>query len=142
MVPASGGEIARLPLYLKGNFDLYTGDIEGIHVIWARVLNASETTPDRLIKQGAQMKGLFHMPIIFVFEHLDAYQRKRFIELEMTGSLIRNVVPVAGQLFHPFLGKHADRWIIIQGFGNRGYRHIQFCSYILYGNAPFHCGWL
>jgi hypothetical protein len=80
MVPASGGEIARLPLYLKGNFDLYTGDIEGIHVIWARVLNASETTPDRLIKQGTQMKGLFHMPIIFVFEHLDAYQRKRFIE--------------------------------------------------------------
>lgn len=77
--PVSKSEISRLPLYLKGNFDLSTGNIEGRSVLWAEVREEAEVTPDRLETQGRSLKALFHMPVVFVFDYLDAWQRKRLI---------------------------------------------------------------
>lgn len=78
--PASENEIGRLPLYLKGSFRFFTGNIEGRPVLWAEVVEEAEVTPDRLEKQGRSLKNLFFMPVVFVFGHLDAWQRKRFVE--------------------------------------------------------------
>lgn len=73
-------KIRSIPLYLKGNFDLFASNLAGQKVIWAEVKNGSEITPDQLQKQGQQLKGYLQAPVIFVFENLPTWQRKRLIE--------------------------------------------------------------
>jgi hypothetical protein len=73
-------EAGHLPLYLKGNFILQAGHIGGKSVLWAEVRKETEVTPAGLERQGANLRSLFQRPVIFIFDQLDAWQRKRFIE--------------------------------------------------------------
>ena len=70
----------HLPLYLKGNFIFFKGEIAGRMLVWARIRDEESATPDRLQKQKSQLEKSFHLPVVFVFEHLDSWQRKRLIE--------------------------------------------------------------
>lgn len=80
--PQSENETAKkLPLYLKGNYDFYSGHLAGQKVIWAEVKNQESATPDQLKKQSEVLQEfLGHVPVVFVFETLDTWQRKRLIE--------------------------------------------------------------
>lgn len=78
--PATKNELSHLPLYLIGNFKLFIGNIEGRPVLWAEVRKEAEITPDMLEKQGKSLKNLLYMPVVFVFDNLDPWQRKRLIE--------------------------------------------------------------
>jgi hypothetical protein len=71
---------SALPLFLQGNFELYDGYISAVPVIWAKPLKDTDLSPSQLKKQAASLKSALGSPIIFVFDHLDAWQRKRLIE--------------------------------------------------------------
>jgi hypothetical protein len=73
-------EIRNIPLYLKGNFDLFASDLVGQRVVWAEVKEGANITPDQLKKQELQLRQYLHAPIIFVFDSLPTWQRKRLIE--------------------------------------------------------------
>jgi len=78
--PLSQKKKALLPLYLKGNFELYEGSILKTPVIWARSLEDNTSNPTQLKKQEAGLKNSLKNPVIFVFDSLEAWQRKRLIE--------------------------------------------------------------
>jgi hypothetical protein len=73
-------DIDRLPLYLKGNIELFKGQIGGKDLLWAKVREGVKDTPDWLQNQGEQLKKIFHIPVVFVFDRLESWQRKRLIE--------------------------------------------------------------
>jgi DNA-binding MarR family transcriptional regulator len=71
----------RLPLYLRGNYDLYSGSLTGQKVIWAEVRNPDSATPEKLKKQSQALQEIFgQIPVVYVFENLEPWQRKRLIE--------------------------------------------------------------
>lgn len=71
----------RLPLYLRGSYDLYSGKLDGQKVIWAEVRSTNSATPDQLKKQSQVLQEILGpIPIVFVFENLEPWQRKRLIE--------------------------------------------------------------
>jgi len=71
----------RLPLYLRGQYDLYSGSLNGVKVIWAWLRDADSATPGQLKKQSLAIQNIVgYFPVVFVFDKLDAWQRKRLIE--------------------------------------------------------------
>lgn len=71
----------RLPLYLRASYNLYSGYLAGQKVIWAEVKNSDLATPDQLKKQSQALQEVFgYAPIVYVFENLEPWQRKRLIE--------------------------------------------------------------
>lgn len=78
--PLSKNELARLPLYLRGNYVLYNGSIVDQNIIWAKVKSEGKYTPDQIKKQGQQLKQFLGLPVVFVFDEIESWERKRFIE--------------------------------------------------------------
>lgn len=71
----------RLPLYLRSNYNLYSSTLTGQKVIWAEVKNLDIATPDQLKKQSQVLQEIFgSMPVVYVFESLEPWQRNRMIE--------------------------------------------------------------
>ncbi len=78
--PLSKNELAQLPLYLRGNYVLYNGSIVDQNIIWAKVKSDGNYTPDQIKKQGQQLKQFLGLPIVFVFDEIESWERKRLIE--------------------------------------------------------------
>ncbi len=80
--PQSESEKAKmLPLYLRGSYDLYSGQLTGQKVIWAEVKNPDSATPEQLKKQSQALQEILgNIPVVFVFQNLEPWQRKRLIE--------------------------------------------------------------
>ena len=76
-------QIKEMPLYLKGNYMLFEGYIAGRAVVWAKVEDENAVTPDRLQDQKLQLQRFFNVPVVFVFQQLDSWQRKRLIERQV-----------------------------------------------------------
>lgn len=71
----------RLPLYLRSNYELYSGSLSGQKVIWAEIKNPDAATPDQLKKQSLALQEILgHVPVVYVFDNLEPWQRKRLIE--------------------------------------------------------------
>ena len=110
--PLSQKRKNSLPLYLQGNFELYDGYILEVPVIWAKPLKDTGLNPIQLKKQADSLKNFLKNPIIFVFDHLDAWQRKRLIDkhiafaqplkqlfipelfLELNDTIVKNSIPI------------------------------------------------
>ncbi len=73
-------ELAQLPLYLRGNYELYNGSVVGQKIIWAKVKSDENYTPDQIKKQEQQLKQFLGFPIVFVFDQIESWERKRLIE--------------------------------------------------------------
>jgi hypothetical protein len=78
--PLSKNELAQLPLYLRGNYALYNGSIIDQNIIWAKVKADGNYTPEQIKKQGQQLKQFLGIPIVFVFDEIESWERKRLIE--------------------------------------------------------------
>lgn len=78
--PIDNQELGKIPLFLKSNFKLYAGRLRNYSFIWAKVLDDSEITPDQLEKQSNRLKQFFQKPIVFVFDKLDSWHRRRLID--------------------------------------------------------------
>lgn len=80
ILPLSKKDLAQLPLYLKGSYVLYTGSIVEQNVIWAKLKSDVHFTPDQIKKQGQQLQQFLGLPIVFVFDEIESWERKRIIE--------------------------------------------------------------
>jgi|SRR5579863_5918651 len=79
-VPVKKDELKKLPLYLRSGFNLFQGKLADRNVIWAETDTHLEFTPDKLFRQGQDLKKYFRLPVIFIFDKLDSWNRKRLIE--------------------------------------------------------------
>jgi len=79
-IPIEKPVLGIIPLYLKGNFIFYRGSLNKQSFIWAKVLDNNSITPNQLEKQVVKLKQLFKAPIVFVFDQLDSWQRRRLID--------------------------------------------------------------
>ena len=71
----------KLPLYLRVNYNLYSCTLTGQKVIWAEVKNLDVATPDQLKKQSQVLQEILgQVPVVYVFDTLVPWQRKRLIE--------------------------------------------------------------
>jgi len=93
--PISQQELKSLPLFLSGRFELLKGSINQTKVLWAKIRDEVEFTPGNLKKQAGQLKSWAMTIVIFVFDELDSWQRKRLIERRI------NFLQTARQLFVP-----------------------------------------
>lgn len=73
-----------IPLYLQANFELFEGHLMGQKVVWAKLRDNQDFTPDQLQKQGQQLKQILNAPVIFVFDKLESWHRKRLIEKQVS----------------------------------------------------------
>jgi DNA-binding MarR family transcriptional regulator len=74
-------KVKKLPLYLRGNYNLYSCTLYGQKVIWAEVKNLDVATPDQLKKQSQALQEILgQVPVVYVFDTLVPWQRKRLIE--------------------------------------------------------------
>lgn len=76
----SDKKLSSLPYYLKAGYELFEGMINDVPVIFAKLNNEKTTTPSLLTKQGEILEKQLQMNVVFVFDKLEAYERKRFIE--------------------------------------------------------------
>ena len=79
-LPLNKNELALLPIYLRGNYILYHGSIVDQNIIWAKVKSDGSYTPERIKKQGQQLKQFLGLPVVFVFDKIESWERKRLIE--------------------------------------------------------------
>lgn len=71
----------RLPLYLRSSYNLYSGHLANQKILWAEVKNPDISTPEQLKKQSqALQEVLGNALVVYVFESLEPWQRKRLIE--------------------------------------------------------------
>lgn len=80
ILPLQKVEKEKLPLYLKGNYDLHYSFILNQKVIWAKFNVKDNFTPEQLKKQGEQLKHFLQSTTIFVFDRIESWERKRLIE--------------------------------------------------------------
>lgn len=73
-------KIANFPYYLKVSYELSEGIINGLTVIFAKLNNEKNATPALLEKQGKMLEKLLNANVVFVFDKLEAFERKRLIE--------------------------------------------------------------
>lgn len=78
--PLNKNVLAQLPLYLRGNYILFNGSIVDQNIIWAKVKSDGNCTPEQIKKQGQQLKQFFDLPIVFIFDEIESWERKRLIE--------------------------------------------------------------
>lgn len=83
-IPAEEGSIEKalldsLPLYLRKSADFHFLTIDSVKMITA-FQTSINATPDMLYKHKALLENHFHFPVVFVFNSIEAYQRKRLIE--------------------------------------------------------------
>ncbi|MBX3254555.1 MAG: hypothetical protein KF862_10480 [Chitinophagaceae bacterium] len=71
----------QLPLYLRGSYNFFSSYLNGQKVLWAELKNPDQATPEQLKKQSHVLQEVAgKLPIIYVFENLEPWQRKRLIE--------------------------------------------------------------
>ncbi len=72
-----------LPLYLRANFVFFQGTVLGKAIIWAKVTDNQNFTPDGLVKQKSRLEEYFKAVVVFVFDRLASWERKRLIEKQI-----------------------------------------------------------
>lgn len=73
-------ELGRLPVYLRGAYDFWTGKLLENKVIFAEIKDREELSPSRLKKQARDLFNMLKHPVIFVINELESWNRSRLIE--------------------------------------------------------------
>lgn len=89
--------VNKLPIYLSKAFYFYAAEIEEKKIVLAELLSVKNFTPNQLRKQQQQLEDLSSLPIVFLINHIEAFQRKRLVEKK-----IPFIVP-GKQLYIPHL---------------------------------------
>lgn len=74
------GFINKLPIYLSKAFKFHAVEIADKKIVLAELLSLKNFTPDQLKKQQYQLEDFSQLPVVFLIEHIEAYQRKRLVE--------------------------------------------------------------
>ena len=78
-MPLTKNELPLLPLYLTGNYIFYGGSTIDQKIIWAKLKPDGSYTPEHIKKQGQQLKQFLSFPIVFVFDEIESWKRKRLM---------------------------------------------------------------
>lgn len=70
----------KLPLYLRDEYQWYEATLENRQCLFAIVDNENYVGISQLGKQFRKVKEVTGMPVVAVFDYLEAYNRKRLIE--------------------------------------------------------------
>lgn len=70
----------KLPLYLRDEYQWYEVILENRQCLFAVINDESNAGISQLEKQFQKVKEITEMPVVAVFEYLEAYNRKRLIE--------------------------------------------------------------
>jgi hypothetical protein len=89
--------LAKLPIYLREAYHFYTGAIINHEFLFVFKVEEDENTIRQYKVQSDIIENALKLPVVYAFEHIAAYNRKRLIEKR-----VAFVVP-GKQLFVPML---------------------------------------
>ncbi len=72
--------VNKLPIYLSKAFKFHAVEIAKKKMVLAELLSVKNFTPDQLKKQQHPLEDFSGLPIVFLIDHIEAYQRKRLVE--------------------------------------------------------------
>jgi hypothetical protein len=72
--------VNKLPIYLGKVFKFHAAEIEEKKIVLAELLSVKKFTPNQLKKQQQQLENFSSFPIVFLIDHIEAFQRKRLVE--------------------------------------------------------------
>lgn len=75
--------INKLPIYLSKAFQFHPVEIAEKKIVLAELHSSKNFTPDQLKKQQYQLEDFSQLPVVFLIEHIEAYQRKRLVEKQI-----------------------------------------------------------
>ncbi len=93
----SNRNLQKIPLYLKHGYKFYKIDLYNQSFLLAIFQGEEPSSPKQLEKQLQLMTQMFNKQVVYAFDHLEAYQRKRLVQRR-----IPFVVP-GKQLYFPFI---------------------------------------
>ena len=73
----------KLPLYLKSGFTFFKGELGGTLLAWVKITTQEDITPGKLSNRKSRLEQFFLIPVVFIFDRLDSWQRKRLIEKQI-----------------------------------------------------------
>jgi hypothetical protein len=71
--------LGRLSLFLRSGYEFFEGQLQNRAMIFAEPKEENEPTPDQLQKQGQVLRDMFKLPIVFVLNNVEPWERKRLI---------------------------------------------------------------
>ncbi len=71
--------LAILPLYLRSSYTFYEGDTQNRKMIFVEPEKDLSLTPEQKQKQAHQLREFFKLPIVFILNNLESWERKRLI---------------------------------------------------------------
>lgn len=72
--------VNKLPIYLSKAFKFHAAEIAKKKMVLAELLTVRNLTPDQLKKKQHQLEEFSSSSIVFLIDHIEAYQRKRLVE--------------------------------------------------------------
>lgn len=72
--------ISGLPFFLKAGYSFSEGAINGLKIVFAKLKNEENASPGTLAKQEKLLEKQMGSKVVFVFDKMEAYERKRLIE--------------------------------------------------------------
>ena len=79
--PISSRKVNHLPSFLTGIYDFYTSVIYGQAVVFAQFVSDIILSPGNYAKHEKMIKQTWQAPVIFVFDHIQSYNRSRMCAL-------------------------------------------------------------
>ena len=79
--PISSHKVKHLPSFLAGIYDFYTSVIYGQAVVFAQFVSEKILSPGNYAKHEKIIKRTWQAPVVFVFDHIESYNRSRMCAL-------------------------------------------------------------
>lgn len=79
-IPLKRDRLGKLPVYLAQRYQFYTADLMGKPVLLAKVKQENELGILQISKHKALIEKIIGQNVVFIIEHLPAFNRKRLIE--------------------------------------------------------------
>jgi hypothetical protein len=95
--PMPNLELNKIPGYLRSTYELFISAIFGREILFAVKNAETNTTADQYKKQNEIISGVFNLPVVFVFDGMASFNRKRIIEKK-----IAFIIP-GRQMYIPFM---------------------------------------
>lgn len=77
IAPVDNKNVRKLPVYLSSIYNFYAGKINGQSVVFAQYMPESILAPSNYAKQERILRQVWGTPIIFVFNQIQSYNKKR-----------------------------------------------------------------
>ncbi|MDB5089171.1 MAG: hypothetical protein JWR09_3165, partial [Mucilaginibacter sp.] len=71
--------LGTLPLYLRSGYTFFDGHIQNRQMVFAEPAGDAGLTPDQKQKQAQSLRELFKLPVVFILNDLEPWERKRLI---------------------------------------------------------------